>query len=265
MNGMLGGVLALQDGSLLRHVWGQMLFYSPDVLPTGLLQRSTDGARTWSRPEYIARDPKHQMTWPKRLRRLCDGRLVMTGSAALYELDTWTWEEQGIKSRACLWASKDPAGKSWTDPIYVAPDGTSTEEWDLAELENGDLLGVFRTHDLKRRQSLLVKHGETWEPGPLLETPFPHSGQPELLATREGVILHIASDGIWGTVDRGTNWTKLDVPGPHYYPSAVQLNDGTIVISSHVGSDDPYGKYDQCILKDSFRLAEKTWGLPDSG
>ena len=178
----------------------------------------------------------------------------MTGSASPYELDKWIWEEQFPKSRACLWVSKDPAGKSWTAPLYVAPRGISTEEWDVAELDNGDLLAVFRTYDAKRCQSLLVKHGETWEPSPLQAAPFPHSGQPELLATREGIILHIASNGIWWTANRGTTWTKLAVPGSAYYPSAVQLNGGIILVVSHIGSDDPYGAVDQKIVMDRFRL-----------
>jgi len=136
----------------------------------------------------------------------------------------------------------------------------STEEWDVAELDNGDLLAVFRTYDCKRCQSLLVKRGATWEPGPLQPAPFPHSGQPELLATREGIILHVASNGIWWTADRGATWTKLDVAGSDYYPSAVQLADGTILVVSHIGSDDAYGKRDQAIILNTFRLAvaEKT-------
>lgn len=253
MNSMLaGGILVLRDGSFLRNVWGQNLVYS-NIIPTGFLQRSTDGAKTWSKPEYISQDPKLQ-TWPKRLRQLRDGRLVMTGAASPYELDKWKWDDQCLKIRPCLWVSKDPAGKLWADPLYIAPRGVSTEEWDVAELDNGDLLAVFRTNDRKRCQSLLVKHGETWEPSPLQETPFPHSGQPELLVTREGIILHIASNGIWWTVDRGTTWTKSDVPGSNYYPSAVQINDGIILVVSHVGSDDLYGKVDQSIVLDTFRL-----------
>lgn len=258
LNSMLaGGILALRDGSLLRNVWGQnvwgqCLAYS-DILPTGFLQRSTDGAKSWSKPEYLSHDPKFQ-TWPKRLRQLRDGRLVMTGSACPYELDKWIWEEQFPKTRACLWVSKDPAGKSWAAPLYLAPKGVSTEEGDVAELDNGDLLAVFRTYDCKRCQILLVKHGKTWKPSPLQEMPIPHSGQPELLVTRDGILLHIASDGIWWTVDRGTTWTKLGgVPGSDYYPSAVQLKDGIILVVSHVGGDQPYG-VDQSIVLNTFRL-----------
>ena len=170
------------------------------------------------------------------------------------------------KCRHCLWVSKDPAGKAWSDPLYLAPESTPhrCEEWDAAELGNGDLLAVLRTQTYdaigqctsqERHQTTLTKKGDTWEPGSIVAAPFPHSGHPELLPTREGVILHVASSGISWTADRGATWTKLDCPGTAYYPHAVQLDDGAILAVSHVGSDDPYGKTDQAIVLDRFRLA----------
>jgi hypothetical protein len=84
--------------------------------------------------------------------------------------------------------------------------------------------------------------------------PFPHSGHPELLATREGVVLHIATNGTWWTADRGEHWTKLDVPGTPYYPRSVQRDDGAIMVVGHVGSDDAYGAVDQAIVMDTYRL-----------
>jgi hypothetical protein len=257
MNGMFGSALQLQDGTLLRCAWGQGLQGQDrayfDVLATGFLQRSADRAKTWSKPEYLTQEPKLQ-TYPKRLRQLRDGRILITGGACPYEPDQWKWDDQGPKMRPCLWVSKDPAAASWLGPLYVVP--SSTEEWDAAELDNGDLLGVFRTIDAKRCQAVLVKDGETWKPTSLQKTPFPHSGQPELLATREGPVLHIADNGVWATSDRGAMWTKLSVPGSAYYPSAVQLKNGAILVVSHVGNDDPYGK-DQSIVLDVFRLKTK--------
>jgi hypothetical protein len=265
MNGMWGGgILALQGGTLLRDAWGQGL---PcwDVRQTGFLQRSSDGAKTWGAPEYLSGDP-HLQAWPKRLRRLRDGRLLLTGAFSPYEEDKWSWDAQLPKLRPCLWVSDGPDGKSWTGPLAIAPEGVryAGEEWDAAELDSGDLLAVLRTatydaagstSSQERRQAILAKRGPTWEPGPISAAPFPHSGQPELLAAREGVILHIASDGIWWTADRGATWTRLDMPGTAYYPCALQLDDGEILVVSHVGSDDPYGKVDQSIVLDSFRLS----------
>jgi hypothetical protein len=260
MNGMFGSALQLPDGAILRCVWGHGLSGQDstyfDVLPAGFLQRSTDRMKSWSKPDYFSQDPNLQklQTYPKRLRRLRDGRILMTGGACPYEPNQWKWDEQGPKMRPCLWVSKDPTGASWHGPLYVAP--SSTEEWDAAELDNGDLLGVFRTIDTRRRQAILVQDGESWKPGAFQKTPFPNSGQPELLATREGPVLHIADNGVWATSDRGAMWTKLSVPGSAYYPSAVQLKNGAILVVSHVGNDDPYGK-DQSIVLDVFRLKTK--------
>jgi len=258
-----GGVVVLADGTLLRQAWGQSLTYC-DVRSTGFVQRSTDGARTWGPPEYLSDDP-HLQTFPTRIRRLRDGRIIVTGGAAPYDPDNWNWIALLPKCRHCLWVSKDPAGRAWEGPLYIVPESANCrcEEWDAAELGNGDLLAVLRTQTYDaagnctgqaRHQTILAKRGDTWEPGPIQPAPFPHSGHPELLATREGVILHVASSGISWTADRGTTWTTLDCPGTAYYPHAVQLDDGAILAVSHIGSDDPYGKTDQAIVLDRLRL-----------
>jgi hypothetical protein len=258
-----GGAVALPDGTILRVAWGQSLTYG-DVPDTGFLQRSTDGTGTWGPPEYLSSDSRLQ-TFPTRIRALRDGRVVVTGGAGPYDPETWTWMAQLPKIRPCLWIGRDPECRMWTDPLYVAPEGVNYagEEWDSAELDNGDLLAILRTatYDAagntlsqERRQSLLTKRGDTWEPGPIAPAPFPHSGHPELLRTREGAILHIAQPGIAWTADAGATWTPLDCPGSAYYPHAVQLDDGTILIASHIGSDDPYGKTDQAVVLDDLRL-----------
>jgi hypothetical protein len=265
LNGFCNGsVLVLADGTLLRPGWGQSLTYC-DVRATGFLQRSTDGAKTWGPPEYLSPDP-HLQTFPTRIRRLRDGRLIVTGGTAPCDPDNWQWNDLCTKTRHCLWVSKDPAGKSWGEPLYVGTVADcACEEWDTAELENGDLLAVIRAIQYgpgtavaqDRRQCILTKKDDTWEPGPIVPTPFPHDGHPELLLTREGVILHVAPTAISWTADRGKTWTKLDSPGTGYYPHAVQLDDGTILAVGHIGNDDPYGKTDQAIVLNRLRLEVK--------
>ncbi len=78
-----------------------------------------------------------------------------------------------------------------------------------------------------------------------------------MLATREAPILHVATSGIHWTSDAGKTWHKLEVPGTAYYPRAVQAADGRIFVFGHVGGDDAYGKSDQSIVMDSFRLKTK--------
>jgi len=258
MNGCTGeGEVALADGTILRAVWGQYLPYW-DVPQTGYIQRSTDGTKTWRPPELLSDDPNLQ-TWPKRVRVLSDGRIVVTGAAAPFDPKNWSRATVAKKLRPCLWVSRDTEGRTWSEPLYVAPEDAPYwgEEFDIAELDNGDLLAVYRTADAtgqQRRQNVLVKKGDTWEPTPIVDAPFPHSGHPELLATREGLVLHIATNGTWWTTDRGKSWTKLDLPGSGYYPRSVQLDDGTIMVVGHIGGDNAYGSVDQSIIMDTYRL-----------
>src|SRR3954454_10114559 len=140
-------------------------------------------------------------------------------------------------------------GKTWKGPLAVVPReqrGGWTEEFDVAELANGDLLCLFRRDkDAKRWQGVLKKAGDSWVPGTTGPSVLPHSGQPELLATREGPILHLATSGIHGTNDAGKTWNRLEVPGSAYYPRSVQATDGRIFVFGHVGGDAAYGKADQ--------------------
>src|SRR5262249_53870663 len=52
MNGVTGEAqTALSDGTILRGVWGIYLPYNPGLPKTGYLERSTDGSRSWGKPE----------------------------------------------------------------------------------------------------------------------------------------------------------------------------------------------------------------------
>lgn len=265
MNGYcVGGLAFSEEGMLLRRGWGQALTYC-DVQRTGFVQRSTDTGLSWGPPEYLSDNPGLQ-TFPVRLRRLSDGRIILTGGAAPYDPETWQWDAMLPKVRHCLWVALDDEVRTWSEPLYAAPDSpdVACEEWDVAELPDGDLLAVFRAHTyneagkcvgVDRRQSILTRDGDTWRPGAITRAPFPHSGMPELFRMREGVILHLAPPGIHWTADRGATWTRLNCPGTGYYPRSVQIEDGTILVASHIGGDDPYGKADQSVVLDQIRLS----------
>lgn len=139
------------------------------------------------------------------------------------------------------------------------------DEWDHAELPNGDLLCVFRRDGPPghRWQGLLKKKERGWALENFRPSPLPHSGHPELLATREGIILHIATTGIHSSADAGENWTSLEVRGfaggykSRYYPRSFQTEDGRIYVFGHNGSDNRYGEFDQSIDMDTFRITRK--------
>ena len=260
MNGVTGeAAAALPDGTVLRGVFGFYLPYDPDLPKTGFIQRSADGTKTWGKPELLL-DPKKYTCWPRRIRVLSDGRILVLVGVAPLPAGTHTREEFGKKVRPALVVSSDK-GKTWTGPVFAVPEDQPdgwTEEFDVAELANGDLLAVYRrASDTKRWQGILKKSSESWTAGKSAASTLPHSGQPELLATKEGPVLHVATSGIHWTADAGKTWTALKVPGSAYYPRAVQTSDGRIFVFGHVGGDDAYGKVDQSIVVDSFRLEKK--------
>ncbi len=259
MNGVTGEAeTALPDGTVVRGVWGFYLPYDQDRLRTGYLERSADGTRTWGKPEVLL-DPHKYSAWPRRIRVLRDGRLVVLLGVAPIPAGRHTRTEFARGVRPMLVVSSD-GGKTWKGPITAVPakqaDGW-TEEFDVAELAGGDLLAVFRrAKDSRRWQGLLKKAGDTWVAGKAGPSALPASGHPELLATRQGPVLHLATTGVHSTTDAGRTWQPLKVPGTAYYPHAVQARDGRILVFGHVGGDDAYGTVDQAIVMDSFRLRE---------
>lgn len=260
MNGVTNEAqVSLADGTVLRGVFGFYLPYNPDLPQTGFLQRSSDGTKTWGKPE-VPLDVAKYSTWPRRIRMLRDGRVVLLVGVAQAPAGSQTRQEFSKVVEPALLVSSDQ-GRTWKGPLPAIPAeqrGGWTEEFDIAELASGDLLCIFRrADDAKRWQGTLKKSDDAWvaqKGGPSV---LPHSGQPELLATVEGPILHVATSGIHWTNDAGQTWNKLDVPGTAYYPRSVQTKDGRIFVFGHVGGDDAYGKVDQSIVMDSFRLTKR--------
>lgn len=276
--------IGLSDGSILRAVDGSQLPTTPDLPRRFYFQRSSDLGKRWGQPE-IPPEPGRPVEEflgdygdaISRVRRLRDGQLCAIGSRVLDVFKARSLEKP-LTNEPFIMLSNDE-GKTWTPHLFgkehLQPGAIN--EWDAAELPNGDLLGVFRRSDPKtgkpvRWQGLLKQKEKTWVLEEFRPAPLEHSGHPELLVTREGVILHIATEGIHGTEDAGKTWKPVIFPGLHksfrpptapeslrtrYYPKSVQTGEGTIYVFAHHGWDNAYGAFDQSIVMDKFRLTRK--------
>lgn len=268
------GLAALPDGTLVTGLWGRI------GEEFGHLQRSSDDGQTWSKPIYFA-DKRHYKTWPSVIRRLRDGRLILFAAVMAQE----PGKPPTTRMLKAMFESKDD-GETWGKPIWLMPENVGVcEESDFAELDNGDLLFVHRVERYEglqyadgekcvseRWQGLVRRRGKKWEVEAPTKAPFPPSGFPELLKTREGVVLYVACEGVWWTADAGAHWQRLALHGERsyvnavpsaafhprypgiilgspYYPRATQLADGTILVIGHNGADNVYGTVDQAIVQ----------------
>lgn len=259
MNGISKGPVATADGTVVREVFGHYLPYW-DVPQTGFVQRSTDRCRTWGPPLTIM-DPGQYMTWPGRLRRLRDGRLVLVGAYAKRPGGAMTRAKWQKHMTLAAWFSKE-GGKTWSLPVDVLRPGTGNDnETDCAELPDGQLLFISRVdrphppHKARCWQSIIAPADESFRLVSCEPAPFPHSGYPDLLAVQEGIVLYLATTGIHWTADAGQTWHDLGIGGSRYYPRSVQLPDGLIFSVGHRGGDNPFdGSVDQAVEALTFRL-----------
>jgi hypothetical protein len=277
VNALVVGSTGLRNGTALRALFGSYLAYDQDVPRTGVLQRSTDGVKTWSKMATLL-PPDKFTAYPAGIRQLRDGRIAIVGGVS--RVPAGRTLEEWYKTMEPLLLISNDGGSTWGTPIQVIPEenrkGWSCEECDAVELPNGDLFWVFPRSVpedadkplMQRRdtywQGVTDKHGDTWTPKWVGPSPFPNIGLPSLVATRQGVIL-LVNAGQW-TANAGKTWHPvLNLPAnagagrgtSSYYPKGVQLADGRILVFAHVGSDDPYGVVDQSIIIDSFRLKRR--------
>jgi hypothetical protein len=248
------GFAALPDGTLITGLWPS------GEQTSGYLQRSSDDGLTWSPPIFVL-DPAEYKTYPTQIRRLRDGRLILVAGVV-----------KQADAKTALWLLKEvfesrDDGKTWSHLWTMPADVGLCEESDVVELDGrgdggGDLLLSHRAEhyhgdkyiNSTRLQNIFHRNGDKWEIGPVTAVPMPHSGFPELLKLRDGSVLHIATDGISHIGSDLYTWTRLDLPGSSYYPRAIQLKDGRVLVVGHMGGDDEYGKVNQTIVAQTFLL-----------
>ena len=161
-----GPQIALPDSTIIRAVFGYHLPLDADIPKTGYLQRSTDGGKTWGERQVLF-DPETYTYRFTRLRWLRDGRMVGLGGIASVNSNKASGDRITELWRPMFVVSSD-SGKTWKQ-LEILPEGEWTswggEEWDIAELANGDLLAVFRRLDPDDRQEASALAGiaeEKW-------------------------------------------------------------------------------------------------------
>jgi hypothetical protein len=259
-------------GTLLRRVNGEDIAgFSEfkDIPATAFLQRRAPGADRWS-GQQILLDPTRYTYNISRIERLRDGRTLVALGAFWRVRAGERLKTPAQEVGEWLLMRSTDEGETWQNAMEVSPgalNAAPANEWDIAELYDGDLLAVMRTREGKRqvRKQVVLEHTDDtittntgsrsdggWRMGtPILTTSdFPQVDtpqHPELLSIEHGAgrggILHIADEAAYYTADAGDTWTKVEFPGdwsPHYYPIAVQAAFGNIYVFSQAGVDEPY-------------------------
>ncbi|MEY2516175.1 MAG: hypothetical protein QOJ89_3533, partial [bacterium] len=156
-------------GTLLRRVNGEDISLYPEfagVPGTAFLQRRAPGAKVWTGRQIVL-DPTRFTYNFSRIHRLRDGKtLVALGAfwdvAAGQRLTSRAQE----KGQWLLMKSTDE-GQTWHNAMEVpaaAVAAAPANEWDIAELYDGNLLAVMRTKDGDkpvRKQVILDKTDDT--------------------------------------------------------------------------------------------------------
>ena len=137
--------VALLDGTLIRLAWGQYFGVSSSMPQTGFLQRSLDNGQTWGDPVSLLSADQYT-SFPKRLRVLRDGRLLVLGGYMPVSADYY--HKTSLADMSLFFGVSNDGGQTWEMHTSVgASNPDMTEEWDAVELPNGDLFALMRIGD----------------------------------------------------------------------------------------------------------------------
>jgi predicted neuraminidase len=207
-----------------------LLFYKIGPSPqtwSGALIRSTDGGRSWSRPELLPAGILGPIkNKPFELR---DGTLVCGSSVESYQL--WgCWVER----------TRDQ-GKTWEKRGPINLPGHLYGSIQPAVFGAGERLAMLcRTrgiHQMVRAAS--DDGGRTWTPLSLIDLPQNNSGL-DAVRLKDGRVVLIYNHATSGRTplnlavsgDMGKTWTRGPVlenePGEYSYPAIIQAADGTV-------------------------------------
>lgn len=228
-------------------------------------RRSVDQGRTWSEQFILTPTPGYCIMHNGKLRVLSTGRIVPP-----CEFKKYYPADRDHEGYVAVVFYSDDNGYSWhqaRNDVDMHPH--EAQEPHIVELENGTLLMIFRTYDLKVGQAFSPDMGVTWSAGELRDDlPLPpHSSalSVDRIPSTGDLLLIRASGSCDGrrrapltaclSSDEGRTWGHARNIGPDpeedYGYQSVTFVDGLAVISYHardglhvarIGTDWFYGK-----------------------
>ena len=272
-------ILSRPDAWQLNGTWHRIKFLSGKTMlglvhehtqkgrrPMVFWGHSRDMGQTWSNWRALSDDPNRGM-YGGDLCRLKDGRWIYFYEVFDLRLPFFkrrirrrpeVWLESPISPRRFGCAISEDGGLSWKDrpdlDISMEAGLNQGEPFEpgVIQLQNGNLLVAVRRH----RMAAFGGEGLTWYQWILEPTqsgfkilshqecradiPLGPTGHPKLLRTHDDISLAVRSDGLWGSVNGGDYWEKLESQYLGYYPQGIELDDGSLLVAGHLGGDDAW-------------------------
>jgi len=198
--------------------------------------RSKDGGKSWSNDGILGinretLDGKIFLYSP--MRRLSDGRVVMTG----YEANNSSGEDNSKRcDRSVLYVSRDD-GYTWDEPIYFDRNNKDHNECMVVETEPGKLIAFMRT--LRGKNMWMSKSedgGMTWSS---LEQSNVSGECPYMIRHSSGALVFFSrgyGSFIKLSFDNGSTWTKeCRISPASAMIGMTEMKDGRIIIIMHEG------------------------------
>ncbi len=257
---------SLADGRIIKTLGDNYTSFDPNYQPRMRVSVSADGGTTWEvQADVVVKEGFSVGGY--RMKRLSDDSLALLGGYGpafgpgrmVARRGESLPSARGHGTRAMLISQDD--GKSWT-VIPVLP-GIAAPEPDFVELPSGDLLILNSTVQRGPQvRQYLYKTETSFLPGPVFNV---ISGRvPEcLVLTRSGLLVGAVRGGQYScSNDEGATWYKIEgLPACRYQPHIIELSDGRLLCSWHVGGDNFFGELDQWVGSHTFRLQAT---LPES-
>ena len=214
-----------------------LLFYKVGPTPPrwwGMLIRSSDGGRTWSRPKRLP----HGVMGPSKNKpiQLADGSLLCPSSS---EHDGWCIHLEHTPDLGRTWRKIGPLSEGWRfDAIQPS----------ILTYPSGRMQVLCRSRQGSITTSWSDDGGETWGPMRATSLPNPNSGI-DAATLRDGHALLVYNhtgtiEGKWGgprtplnvaITNDGLCWRAAlvleDEPGEYSYPAVIQTADGLVHIT----------------------------------